>query len=44
MPPEFFYLIGKFLPELDSDDEPRDIAGCIDIVKRDDIADDGAEL
>lgn len=41
VPPEFAYLLGQFLPELESDDEPRDIAGCIDIVP-DDAQDDGA--
>jgi len=43
VPPEFFHLIGQFVPELDSDDEPRDIAACIDIVPRDDRDDDGAD-
>ncbi|MGH6980314.1 MAG: hypothetical protein ACREFC_03830 [Stellaceae bacterium] len=41
VPPEFAHLLGQRLPELEADDEPRDIAGCLDIAPRDRRDDDG---
>jgi len=40
VPPEFLHLIDQRLPELEADDEPRDIAGCVDLAPRDE-RDDG---
>jgi hypothetical protein len=40
LPPELAFLAGVEPPELDSADEPRDLAGCIDLASP---ADGGAE-
>jgi hypothetical protein len=40
LPPEFAYLSSVAVPELEAADEPRDIAGCIDVVVANDRDDE----